>query len=93
MKLFKRKFRQGDRVIAKCKGEEYHGVTGTIIGTYNDWDHVYLVEFDEYVHGLSFGGECAYGYGRTVNAKELRRLRRDPQKVSEKELMKIVNKK
>lgn len=93
MKLFKRKFRPGDRVIAKDKSEEYHGVTGTIIRTHEDWDYMYLVEFDENVNGYSFGGECAYGYGRIVNAKRLKRLRRDPQKVSEKELMKIVNKK
>lgn len=93
MKLFKRKFLPGDRVIAKCKGEVYHGVTGTIIRTHENWDYIYLVEFDEHVNGFSFGGECAYGYGRTVHAKELRRLRRDPQKVSEKELMKIINKK
>lgn len=93
MKLFKRKFRPGDRVIAKDKGEEYHGVTGTIIKTHENWGYMCLVEFDEYVNGLSYGGECAYGYGRIVHSKKLRRLRRDPQKVSEKELMKIVNKK
>lgn len=92
MKLFKNKFQPGDRVIGKCKGEKYHGIAGTILKQSELSHNVYLVDFDECVDGVSFGGECYTGHGRSVLAKELRPLRRDPQKVSEKELMKIISK-
>jgi len=80
-------------VVADRKGFPYHRLTGTIIREDRCAEKAYVVEFDKYVFGFSYDGECADGYGRTVPAKSLKRLRNDPQEVSEKELMKIINKK
>lgn len=93
MKLFSRRFRIGDRIIVNRKNSDtyhFYGVTGTIVA-YTKVDDIYAVEFDKFVAGTSLGGMCQSGYVQLVHRRNMKRLRKDPQSISEKELMKIIN--
>lgn len=85
-------YRLGDRVVGNDKGWAFHKVKGTIL-YYDESDKTYAVEFDQQVGSSSCGHRCEYGYGMWLTSERIRPAKKSKDEVSERELMKIINKK
>ena len=80
-------------MVGNDKGFPYHKIKGTIL-CYDASDDTYAVEFDQPVNGWSScGGRCSIEYGRWLRPNCIRPAKKSKDEVSDKELMKIINKK